>query len=59
MLDLFNVQEKKMTMLFREIYVFVDVVLVKANAMMMLMMMMMLSMTNMTVNTTNNVQNEL
>ena len=48
-----------MTMLFREIYILVDVVLVKANAMMMLMMMMMLSMTNMTVNTTNNVQNEL
>ena len=46
-------------MLFREIYILVDVVLVKANAMMMLMMMMMLSMTNMTVNTTNNVQNEL
>ena len=48
-----------MTMLFREIYILVDVVLVKANAMMMLMMMMMLSMTNMTVDTTNNVQNEL
>ena len=48
-----------MTMLFREIYILVDVVLVKANAMMMLMMMMMLSMMNMTVNTTNNVQNEL
>ena len=47
-----------MTMLFREIYILVDVVLVKANAMMMLMMMM-LGMTNMTVNTTNNVQNEL
>ena len=46
-------------MLFREIYILVDVVLVKANAMMMLMMMMMLSMTNMTVNTTNNVQDEL
>ena len=48
-----------MTMLFREIYILVDVVLVKANAMMMTMMMMMLSMTNMTLNTTNNVQNEL
>ena len=48
-----------MTMLFREIYILVDVVLVKVNAMMMLMMMMMLSMTNMTVDTTNNVQNEL
>ena len=50
-----------MTMLFRKIYILVDVVLllVKANAMMMLMMMMMLGMTNMTVNTTNNVQNEL
>ena len=48
-----------MTMLFREIYILVDVVLVKGNAMMMLMTMMMLSMTNMTVNTTNNVQDEL